>query len=142
MDIQKNSKRSPDCGLLPTRKQLERDIAHTFNAFNHEILGVRSSKMTCTIFNNYLTIVGESAMTPVEEFIYESGQLDMLLAIRESINGALEQKLEKITEELLQVKPLESFCKLSLNTRRLMGFVILSEPPSFRVKQSRKNRFA
>lgn len=137
MDIQNKNVRLSDNDLLPTRKQLERDIAHKFNAFNYEILGCRSAKMTCTIFDSYLTIVGESAMTPVEQTIYQKGQADIILAIRESINQTLQQQLEQIVKQLVGVEPLDSFCKLSLNTERLIAFVILSETPAFRIKRAR-----
>jgi len=137
MDIQNQNVCLSDNDLLPTRKQLERDIAHKFNAFNYKILGSRSAKMTCTIFENYLAIVGESAMTPVEQTIYQKGQGDIILAIRESVNQTLQQQLEQIIKELVRVEPLDSFCKLSLNTGRLIIFVILSETPAFRIKRVR-----
>lgn len=137
MDIQNKNVHLSDNDLLPTRKQLERDIAHKFNAFNYKILGSRSAKMTCTIFDSYLTIIGESAMTPVEQTIYQKGQTDIILAIRESVNQTLQQQLEQIIKELVRVEPLDSFCKLSLNTGRLIAFVILSETPSFRLKRAR-----
>ena len=138
MDIQNKNVHLSDNDLLPTRKQLERDIAHKFNAINYQMLGCRSEKMTCTIFDSYLAIVGESAMTPVEQAIYSKGQTDIILAIRESINRTLQQQLEQIVKELVRVEPLDSCCKLSLNTGRLIAFVILSEIPTFRLKRSRR----
>lgn len=137
MDIQNKNVPLSDNDLLPTRKQLERDIAHKFNAFNYKILGSRSEKMTCTIFDSYLTVIGESAMTPVEQTIYQSGQTDIISAIRESINQTLRHQLEQIVRELVRIEPVDSFCELNISTGRLMAFIILSKNPSFRIKRSR-----
>lgn len=123
--------------LPPTRKQIERDIAHRFNAFNNQTIGSHPEKMTCTIFDRYLAIVGEDAMTPIEKIVCQSGQTEIILAMRESVDLSLKTELNKIICELIQVEPLDSFCQLSLNTGRLMAFAILSDSPRFRVKQSR-----
>jgi len=137
MDIQNQDKaRSPVSILPPTRKQLERDIAHKFNAYNSKIVGSHPEKVTCTIFDRYLTVVGEGAMTPIEKIIYQNGETEIILAMRESVNRSLKMHLDKIIQELIQVEPLDSFCKLSLNTGRLIAFAILSESPRFRIKQS------
>ena len=137
MDTKNKNMRSPSCDLLPTRKQLERDIAQRFNAFNYKMLGSRAKKMTCTIFNNYLTVVGDEAMTPIEEIIYKNGQVEIIQAIRENVNRGLKQQLDLIIQELVQVEPVDSFCQLSLGTGRLIGFAILSEVPLLRIKHSR-----
>lgn len=139
MDIQNQEKDTSsviDC-LPPTRKQLERDIAHRFNTFNSKTIGSRPEKMTCTIFDKYLTVVGERAMTPIEKIIYQRGETKIVSAMRESVNQSLEIHLNKIIRELMQIEPLDSFCKLSLNTGRLVAFAILSESPRFRIKQVR-----
>lgn len=137
MDI-KNKDCPPIATKLLTHKQLEREVAHQFQALNRQILGCCSQKASCTIFNNYLNIVVENAITPLESTMYEKGQIEMLCILRQTIDHVLKDRLSIIIQEVTSVEVKDLVCQLSLDTGRLIAMAVLSKFPPVRSKKHSK----
>lgn len=135
MDIKNNNQYRE----LPTCKQLERAISQNFYACNRQTIGYSPQKINCTIFENYLVIVGEEAITPLESTIRNSGRVEILREVRRSINQALQSQLEKSIKNIAKVEVIDSICQLNFDTGRLMAIALLQQPPQTRSKKiSRK----
>lgn len=131
MDIQNNSQFRE----LPTCKQLERAISQNFYASNRQTIGYSPQKISCTIFNNYLVIVGEEAITPLESTMKNSGRVEILREVRRSINQALQSQLEMTIRNIAKVEVIDSICQLNFDTGRLMAIALLKQPPQTRSKK-------
>lgn len=132
MDIIKNNKLQIKKTELPTRKQLERAISQKFYALYRQKIGCSPGKVTCTIYANYLIIVAEEAITPLELTIKKNGQVEILFEIRQSINRVLKTQLKKLVEEIAVVGIVDLICDLSFDSRRMMAIAILAELPQVR----------
>lgn len=139
MDM-RNNDRKPivELAQLPTRRQLERVVSQNFDSFYRQRVGCSPQKVTCTIFANYLVIVADQAITPVEQAIKETGQIEIVCEIRERINKILKSQLKKLVEELVMVEVVDLICGHNFESGRVMAIAILNEPPQVR---SRKLNF-
>ncbi|MEL7076302.1 MAG: Na-translocating system protein MpsC family protein [Cyanobacteria bacterium J06631_6] len=135
MDIKNNERNSTPAVLDSTHKQLERDIAHRFRAFNREKIGCASQDVTCTIFSNYLVLVAEGALTTLEQTIYHSGEISMIESLRQNINQVLKQELDQIVREMALVDTKDVVCELNYETERLIAIAILTTAPAVRKKK-------
>lgn len=129
------SKTSPKANFLPTRKQLEREIAHQFQAFNRQKIGTVPKKVSCTIFDNYLVIMVEGAMTPLETALDRNGQADIIERIRLNINQVFKQQLGKIVREVIGVEVEQCICELDRQTEKSIALIVLEQAPAIRVKK-------
>ena len=126
---------------LPTRKQLERSIAHSFAKFYSQRLGCATPQVICTIFANYVIIVADKATTPVEKLIKEIGQINTLLEIRQKIDKILQPHLKKLIQEEIAVEIEDFICQLNLESDRMFAIANLKHEPKIRLKKSKtKNR--
>ena len=125
---------------LPTRKQLERSISHDFAKFYAWRLGWSPRNVACTIFANYLIIVAEEALTPVETAIKALGEVDILLQTRQSIDKAIEPQLSELIWKQIAVEIEDLFCNINFDTGRMIAFANLAEEPRFRAKKSKYNK--
>lgn len=122
---------------LKTRKQVEREISQKLYAFHKHNLGCSPQKVVCYLFANYLIVVVEDAITPLELTIRKKGKIEILLEIRQTINRVLKSKLQKIVEELLLVKTIDIICDLNFDSHRMMAMALLTETPKLRSKNPR-----
>ena len=141
MDVKNQTKLSIDNKKLVTStkklltiKQLEREVAHRFQAINRQMLGCYTQKASCTIFNTYVNVVVENAATPLELAMYEQGQMEMLLSLRQAINQTLKAQLDAIIPEITSVGVKDLVCELNFDTNRLIAIAILTEFPTIRKK--------
>ncbi|MEO1671200.1 MAG: Na-translocating system protein MpsC family protein [Cyanobacteria bacterium J06631_2] len=138
MDIENKDQHSIPVVLNSTHKQLERDIAHRFRTFNREKIGCASQEVTCTIFNNYLVLVAEGALTTLEQTIYKSGEAEIIESLRHSVNLVLKQELHQIVQEMALVDVKDLVCELNYETGRLIAIVIMDTAPAVRRKGKSK----
>lgn len=138
MDTKNNNKKLPlKTTNLPTRKQLERIITQSFREFYRQRLGCNLQKASCTLFCNYLVIVAEEGITPIEKTIKELGQIETLLEIRQSINRVLKPQLKEIIQEIVVVEINDIICHLNFDSGRLMAIAVFNESPKIRSKKSK-----
>ncbi|MEM7761884.1 MAG: Na-translocating system protein MpsC family protein [Cyanobacteria bacterium P01_A01_bin.40] len=121
---------------LPTLKQLERTITQKFHALYRLKIGCSPRKATCTIFKNYLVIVAEDVLSPLELTIKNSGQAEFLEEIRQSINRVIRFELRKLLEEIAKVEIVDLVCKRNLDSNRIIAIAILSNAPQVRRKSN------
>ncbi|MEM6611746.1 MAG: Na-translocating system protein MpsC family protein [Cyanobacteria bacterium P01_C01_bin.72] len=135
MDIKNKDQHSTQVVLKSTHKQLERDIAHRFRTFNREKIGCVFKEVTCTIFNNYLVLLVDGALTALEETIYKSGETKIVETLRQSVNLVLKQELRQIVNEMALVDTKDLVCELNYETKRLIVFAIMTSAPAVRKKR-------
>lgn len=126
----------PLINQLPTSKQLERTISQKFAALYRHKLGYFLRQVQCKIFDNYIVIVADNAITPLELMIRNSGQIETLLEMRRSIDPVLKSQLSLAIEEIISVKVEDALCELNFETNRMMAIAILAETP--KVRSSKK----
>lgn len=136
MDIKNSNQQSAPVVLKSTHKQLERDIAHRFRTFNREKIGCIFQEVTCTIFDNYLVLVADGALTALEETIYKSGETKMIESLRQSVNLVLKQELHQIVSEMALVDTKDLVCELNYETKMLIVLVIMTAAPAVRKKRA------
>ena len=121
--------------FLPTRKQLEREIAHRFQAFHRQKIGSSPKKVSCTIFDNYLVVTVEEAISPVELALNEGGQTDVANQIRSNLDRILKQEIDKIVRETVGIAVNQCVGELNLQTEAFITLVVLEQSPVLRVKR-------
>lgn len=136
MDM-RNNDRKPivELAQLPTRRQLQRSVSQNFASFYRQRVGCSPQKVTCTIFANYLVIIAEKAITPVEETIKETGQIEIIFEIRQGINKILKSQLKKLVEELVMVEVIDLICGHNFESGRVMAIAVLIRPPQVRGRE-------
>lgn len=136
MDIKENNKQTPiRTTETLTRKQLEREISQSFYAFYRQTVGCSPQKVNCNLFANYLVIVAEEGITPLELTIKKSGEIEILCEMRRSINQVLKFRLKELVEEKAIVEVIDLICELNFDTGRIIATALLLEPPLLRSKK-------
>lgn len=134
MDVKNEKQLLIKTSQLPTVKQLERTIYQNFSTLYKLKVGWSPQRINCTIFQNYLVIVAEQALSPLEMNIKQSGQTNVLLKIRENIDQIISQELQQLIEKITGVEVIDLVCRLNLNSNRLMAIAMLAESPEVRTK--------
>ena len=121
---------------LPTSKQLERDLSQNIRSFYVDEINHSPQKITCKLFSQYVAIVADEALTPLEHNLWKSGNKDLIIKVRSEINSIFKPKLEKIIEQILNVKVEEILTEVAFAGNKLGTLVILSEMPVTRKPKS------
>ncbi|MDJ0694197.1 DUF2294 domain-containing protein [Mastigocoleus sp. MO_188.B34] len=119
-------------GAIPTRGQLERNVSQSIQALYSNQLGHRPTKVTCQLFDATLAIVIEDSITQPEQLLMKKGQGDLAEQVRFGLDEAIEPKLKKLIEEVLEVNVLDLLSDATLETARSGIIAVLSQTPSVR----------
>ena len=103
-------------------------------------MGFSPQEVVCKLFKNYLILVVEEAVSPLEQTISKSGHTEILREIRQSINPVMKSELKKLVKETAAVEIIDLVCDLNIDSHRLMAIALLSEPPVVRVKKRQSKK--
>ena len=117
---------------LPTSKQLERDLSQKIRAFYLKEINHPPQKITCKLFSQYLAIIADEALTPLEQHLWESGDKDLIIKVRSEINSLVKPKLSEIIEQILNLKVEDILSEVTFAGNKLGILVILSGIPTMR----------
>ncbi|MBD2576376.1 DUF2294 domain-containing protein [Oscillatoria sp. FACHB-1406] len=118
--------------IYPTSGELERSLAQSLQALYNCHLGHRPQKLICHLFANKLAVVGEEAITPVEQLLLKNGGSDLNQVVRTTIESAIKPHLKALIEEILGVQVVELLCDTTLETGYTGILAILTQTPRVR----------
>lgn len=122
--------------LLPTCKQLERNLSQSIRAFYNAEINFPPQKVTCKLFSRYLAIVAEEALTPVEKSLLAQGKTELLEQIRREIALIFRPKLVRLIQDIVGVEPIEILTDVTFTSNKTGILVVLSELPKVRSTKS------
>ena len=124
---------------IPTSRQLETELSQQIKNFYLEKIDFKPQKITCKLFSQYLVIIADNAITPVESNLWQSGDRELVRQIRKEINVSFKPQLSKLIADILNVEVVGLLIETAFETDRFIVLVILSESPqvrNYRVKLS------
>lgn len=116
----------------PTRGQLERLLSQKFQALYRAQLGHQPGKVTCQLFDEKLAIIVENSITPPEQVLANSGQMELAEQVRTDLEKAIQPNLKALIEEVLGVAVLDLLSDATLETGRTGIIAILDVTPEVR----------
>ena len=114
---------------VPTSKQVENELSQRIRAFYQEEINFAPKKVTCKLFSNYLAIVIDNAITPIEYNLWELGNKKLIEQVRREIDTTLKPKLSKLIAETLKVEVIELLNGAAFSTSRCIILAVFSKPP-------------
>lgn len=118
--------------LKPTRGQLERILSQRLQAFYREQLGHQPSKVTCQLFDEKLAVIVENSITPPEQLLANSGQIELAEQVRSDLDKAIQPQLKALIEDVLSVSVLDILSDATLETGRTGIIAVLDITPEVR----------
>ena len=129
---------------LPTRGQLERELSQNIRKLYRQELAHSPRKVTCTLFNNQLTVIIDGAITAIEKTIIDGDNgAEIVKCINSVISKMLKQNLKAIVEEILAVEVEDVLLDSAFKTERTGVLVTLIQSPktrNSRFTQIKRNR--
>ena len=115
---------------LFTRGQLERKLSQEIQAFYHQNLEHRPSKVICLFFENKLAIIIEDSITNAEYILLEEGKKDLAIQVRSNINDAIQPELKELIQQITKVTVIDVMSDATISTGRTGIIAILDRTPS------------
>jgi uncharacterized protein YbcI len=116
----------------PTRGQLERLLSQRLQALYREQLGHQPGKVTCQLFDEKLAVIVEDSITPPEQLLANTGQIELAEQVRSDLDKAIQPHLKGLIEEVLGVSVLDLLSDATLETGRTGIIAILDLTPEVR----------
>jgi len=116
----------------PTRGQLERVLSQRLQALYREQLGHQPSKVTCQLFDEKVAIIVENSITPPEQLLANTGQIELAQQVRADLDKAIQPQLKELIEEVLNVSVLDLLSDATLETGRTGIIAVLEVTPEVR----------
>jgi uncharacterized protein YbcI len=116
----------------PTRGQLERVLSQQLQALYREQLGHQPSKVTCQIFDEKLAIIVENSITPPEQLLANTGQVELAEQVRADLDKAIQPQVKSMIEDVLGVNVLDLLSDATLETGRTGIIAVLEVTPEVR----------
>jgi uncharacterized protein YbcI len=116
----------------PTRGQLERLLSQRLQGLYREQLGHQPSKVTCQLFDEKLAVIVEDSITPPEQLLVNTGQVELAQKIRSDLDKAIQPQLKALIEEVLSVGVLDLLSDATLETGRTGIIAVLDITPEVR----------
>lgn len=124
--------------VLPTRGQLERQIAQTIQSIYRDQFGHLPSKVVCHLFTDKIAIIAENTVTPLEKLLISNSQRELAKDIRLAVNKLLTEQIKPKISEILEVEVATIIGNSCPNSEYLGLIAILNKPP--KIRSSRKNK--
>ena len=134
MKLNYNNQSQAEIAEIPTIKQLERAVSQAFLALYRSKIGHSPGQVTCMIFKNYLVIVIEEALTPLEVTMIEQDQTELLAEVRQEIHEVFKPHLKQLIEKIADKEVIDLICKLNIDSSRLIEIAVMDEAPIVRRK--------
>lgn len=136
MHLDSFSLKHPPCmhqeSSKPTRGQLERLLSQRLQALYREQLGHQPGKVTCQLFDEKVAIIVEDSITPPEQLLANSGQVELAEQVREDLDKAIQPQLKELIEDVLGVAVLDLLSDATLKTGRTGIIAVLDITPEVR----------
>lgn len=116
----------------PTRGQLERLLSQRLQALYREHLGHQPGKVTCQLFDEKLAIIVEDSITPPEQLLASTGQIELAQQVHEDLEKAIQPLLKELIEDVLGVAVLDILSDATLETGRTGIIAVLDITPEVR----------
>ncbi|MBD1807996.1 DUF2294 domain-containing protein [Microcoleus sp. FACHB-SPT15] len=116
----------------PTRGQLERLLSQRLQGLYREQLGHQPSKVTCQLFDEKLAVIVEDSITPPEQLLANTGQVELAQKVRSDLDKAIQPQLKALIEEVLSVGVLDLLSDATLETGRTGIIAVLDITPEVR----------
>ena len=116
----------------PTRGQLERLLSQRLQALYREQLGHQPGKVTCQLFDEKLAVIVEDSITPPEQLLANTGQIELAEQVRSDLDKAIQPHLKGLIEEVLGVSVLDLLSDATLETGRTGIIAVLEVTPEVR----------
>lgn len=116
----------------PTRGQLERLLSQRLQALYREQLGHQPSKVSCQLFDEKVAIIVEDSITPPEQLLANTGQIELAQQVRADLNKAIQPQLKEVIEEVLNVNVLDLLSDATIETGRTGIIAVLGFTPEVR----------
>lgn len=116
----------------PTRGQLERLLSQRLQALYREQLGHQPSKVSCQLFDEKVAIIVEDSITPPEQLLANTGQVELAQQVRADLDKAIQPQLKGVIEEVLNVNVLDLLSDATLETGRTGIIAVLDLTPEVR----------
>lgn len=117
---------------IPTSRQLETELSQQIKNFYLEKINFKPQQITCKLFSNYLAIVAERVITPVEFNLWHSGDRELVRQVRKEIDASFKTQLSRLIAEVLNVEVVGLLIKTALECDRFIVLAILSQPTQVR----------
>ena len=114
---------------LPTFKQLEKDLSQKIRGLYNIEMNFAPQKVTCKLFSQYLAIVVDEALTPLEKSLVACGKEELITQLRKETSSIFRPRLIKLIEETLGVSTVETLNGTTLIGNKTGTLVILSKSP-------------
>lgn len=124
----------------PTVGQLERNISQKINSLFYNQFAYRASKVDCHLLDNKLTIFCEEVMTPTEKVLLEAETNHLIYQVRSYIDPLIKTKIEKLVEEIVQIKVSNCIYHTDIDTNSSVGVIMLADSPQVRPKKANRKR--
>ena len=121
---------------LPTCKQLESNLCQSIRSFYAQEIDHPPKNIICKLFSQYIAIVADDALTPLEQSLQELGEEELIIELRSEVNSIFRPKLAKIIEETLNIKVEEILSNVTVASNKLGTLVVLSQAPLVRKSKS------
>lgn len=125
---------------LPTRGQLERQLAQTIQALYRSEFGHLPSKVVCHLFAERVAIVAEDTVTTIEQVLWDNSQQDLAKNIRATIREAFTSQVKQQVADILQVDVEDAICDSTLSSGYLGLIVFLKNAPQVRLAKKERYR--
>ena len=116
----------------PTRGQLERLLSQKLQALYRVQLGHQPGKVTCQLFDETLAVIVENSITPPEQLLANSGQIELAEQVHADLEEAIQPQVKMLIEEVLGVSVLDLLSDATLKTGRTGIIAILGVTPEVR----------
>ena len=116
----------------PTRGQLERLLSQRLQALYREQLGHQPSKVSCQLFDEKVAIIVENSITPPEQLLANTGQVELAQQVRADLDKAIQPQLKEAIEEVLNVNVLDILSDATIETGRTGIIAVLDLTPEVR----------
>lgn len=116
----------------PTRGQLERLLSQRLQALYREQLGHQPGKVTCQLFDEKLAVIVEDSITPPEQLLANTGQIELAEQVRSDLDKAIQPQLKGLIEDVLGVSVLDLLSDATLETGRTGIIAVLDLTPEVR----------
>jgi len=116
----------------PTRGQLERLLSQKLQALYRVQLGHQPGKVTCQLFDETLAVIVENSITPPEQLLGNSGQIELAEQVHADLEEAIQPQVKMLIEEVLGVSVLDLLSDATLKTGRTGIIAILGVTPEVR----------
>lgn len=123
--------------VLPTRGQIERQIAQIIQSVYRNRFGHLPSKVVCHLLTDKAIIVAENTVTSVEKLLIKNSKVDLAQNVRMAVNNILRDQIKQQISEVLNVEVVELICNSCLNSEYLGMIAILSETPRMRISRKK-----